>query len=266
MRIFPSMTGELEATAEAASQAGPSSPILIAGHSHMCALIADIKTADTVVHTVSESPHVLALHAPWPRPDDYWEKLKANSGGTHVAVIWGGNEHNLHYFFQGQHPFEVVSRHVHKLIPTVSLIPRRQVRDNFKKSSIADLALMLVELAKGPAKSISVIGTPPPKKDNEALRKILISEPVLVKWTELEGQKLEDVKITPPYVRLKLWFLLQEMLAEAARQVGGKFIPVPRKVQDEDGFLQPQYWHYDVTHANSLYGEVMLRRIVEELS
>src|ERR1700733_2102437 len=65
MWIFPSMTGELEAAAEAASQARPGSPILIAGHSHMRALIADINTADTVVHTVSESPHVLALHAPW---------------------------------------------------------------------------------------------------------------------------------------------------------------------------------------------------------
>ena len=167
---------EVEAAAEAASQARPGSPILIAGHSHMRALIAEHSYGGhrSWSYGVQSPPRPCAGHAPWPRPDDYWDKLEANSGGAHVAVIWGGNEHNLHYFFQGQHPFDVVSRHVRKRQPTVSLIPQRLALAQLRReiSSIGGwLHCIASELAKGPAKSIGVIGTPPPKKDNEALRK-----------------------------------------------------------------------------------------------
>ncbi|SRR5579884_494268 len=258
------MNGELVAPAAAACELAPDPPILVAGHSHMCALVGDLHTVETRLHPVADHPNVFALHAPWPRQDEYWQHLKASAAGMRIALIWNGNEHNIHYFFLDQRPFDFVSRHVNKLVPTFSLIPQRRIRQKFREASVDELAAILADLAAGPAKSINVVGTPPPKKDNEELRKILRNEPVLVNWAEFVGQSLDEIKITPPYVRLKLWFLLQEMVADAARQIGAKFIPVPQEVQDEDGFLKPEYWHPDVTHANRLYGDVMLRRIIQE--
>ena len=82
---------------------------------------------------------------------------------------------------------------------------------------------------------------------------------------DISGEDLDTVKITPPHVRLKLWYLLQEMLEESAHEVGGKFIPVLAEAQDEAGYLRPEYWYHDVTHANRLYGGLMLRRVIEEL-
>jgi hypothetical protein len=232
----------------------------------MCALVGDLHTTETDLHTVSDFPNVFALHAPWPRSDDYWEHLKAKGVGNRIALVWGGNEHNLHYFFQDNSPFDFVSRHVNMLIPSFNLIPQRRVRQNFNASSFDQLRAVLADLAAGSPKSINLIGTPPPKKDNEELRKIIANEPVLVRWVEHHGESFDSVRITPPYLRLKLWFLLQEMLTEAARCVGGKFVSVPAELQDDDGFLRTEYWHSDVTHANRRYGEVMLRRIIEELA
>ncbi len=54
------------------------------------------------------------------------------------------------------------------------------------------------------------------------------------------GQSIEDIKITDPHVRLKMWFLLQDMIAEIAHRHGARFIPVPRELQDEEGFLLEQ--------------------------
>jgi len=231
----------------------------------MCALVGDLATTETALHAVADFPNVFALHAPWPRADDYWEQLKAKSAGTRIALVWGGNEHNLNYFFQSRQPFDFVSRHVSSLAYSFNIIPRRKVRERFNTSGLDKLRSVLADLAKSSVGSISVIGTPPPKKDNEQLRKILINEPVFLEWIKFMGEDLDTVKITPPHVRLKLWYLLQEMLEESAHEVGGKFIPVLAEAQDEAGYLRPEYWYHDVTHANRLYGGLMLRRVIEEL-
>lgn len=260
------MTGELRPPEGAQPQTDINAPIVVAGHSHMSALVGDLHASETELHAVPNFPNVLALHAPWPRSEEYWEHLRAKSAGTRIALVWNGNEHNLHYFFQSPHPFDFQSRHVSKIISTFRIIPRRMVREKFNKSSFDDLRAVLVNLATGSARSIHLVGTPPPKKDNEQLRKILLNEPHFTIWAEGIGESFDTVKITSPHLRLKLWFLVQEMLAEAAHEVGGKFVSVPAELQDADGFLRSEYWASDVTHANRLYGEVMLRRIVQELS
>jgi hypothetical protein len=112
---------------------------------------------------------------------------------------------------------------------------------------------------------VTLVGTPPPKKDNEALRKLLEKEPYFCDWAAQLGQSIDEIKITEPHVRLKLWFLLQDMIAEIGRRHGARFIPVPSELQDEDGFLLEQYWHPDVTHANAAYGAIVLRKVLEDV-
>jgi hypothetical protein len=260
------MSGDPQASNDLQPQTAVDSPIIVAGHSHMCALVGDLHPQEADLYAVSDFPNVFALHALWPRNDHYWKQLKAKSAGNRIALVWGGNEHNAFHFFQTQHPFDFVSRHVNKLISSFEVISQRRVRHLYNKSSFDHLRVVLADLVTGSARCVSVVGTPPPKKDSEQLRKILINEPLMVEWAQRFGENVDTVKITEPHVRLKLWFLIQEILADAAHQVGAKFIPVAPEVQDHDGFLRSEYWHHDVTHANRLYGQVMLRRVIEELS
>jgi hypothetical protein len=259
------MDGLLQPTGDSPLQTGTTPPIVVAGHSHMCALVGDRFVTEPEMHAVSDFPNLFALHAPWPRREDYWGHLREKGAGTRIALVWGGNEHNVHYFFESKRPFDFWSRHVSKLSSTFHLMSQRRVRHKFMESSLGQLDTVLANLASGTATSISVIGTPPPKRDSEGLRKILLNEPLFVQFATQIGETIDTAKITPPHIRLKLWFLLQDMLAEAARRVGAIFIPVPETLRDEDGFLPYEYWASDVTHANRLYGQVMLRRIVEEL-
>lgn len=245
--------------------AAPIAPIVIGGHSHMCALVGDLYESKAVLRAVADYPDLFALHGPWPRDEAYWQWMKEQSAGTQLVLVWGGNEHNLFYFFEDHRSFDFVSRHVNKLSYALNVVPQRMVRDKFNKASLANLRLLLAEIAKTPVVSLTVVGTPPPKRDNEQLRKILLNEPYFVHWVEEIGEDLETVKILAPHIRLKLWFLLQDMLVDAAREVGAKFIPVAQELMDGEGFLREEYWHHDVTHANRRYGEVVLRRIVEEL-
>ena len=53
------------------------------------------------------------------------------------------------------------------------------------------------------------------------------------------------------------------MLAEEARSRGLMFIPVPKEVQDADGFLKREFWASDVTHANEAYGNVIYETVVQ---
>jgi hypothetical protein len=145
--------------------------------------------------------------------------------------------------------------------PSAQIISRAAIRHRFQKS-LDDLDLVLQRLATGGLNRIALIGTPPPKGDNEALRAFAQLEDFFVSAARRFGQSVETLPITDPYVRLKLWYLLQDMLAEVARIRGVMFIPVPKEVQDTDGFLKREFWLSDVTHANEAYGNVMYETVV----
>jgi hypothetical protein len=89
-----------------------------------------------------------------------------------------------------------------------------------------------------------------------------VTEEFFVNWAAQLGQSLETISITDPYVRLKLWYLLQDVQAEEARIRGVMFIPVPKEVQDADGFLKREFWASDVSHTNEAYGNVIYETVV----
>jgi hypothetical protein len=230
----------------------------------MFAMVGDKSAAETQLQSVQQHANVFSLQGPTPRTDDYWTALKTKAAEQCVALVWGGNEHNGFYFFEDQH-FDLFSRYVKKVIATANIVPQRVVKEKYREHSINELEELLKALAAASGTQVSVVGTPPPKKDNDKLREMLKHEPLFRRVAESKNIDINSLTIRPPHVRLKLWFLLQDMLADAVQQVGGKFIPVAAEVQDEDGFLRPEYWHHDVTHANQVYGEIMLRRVVAEL-
>jgi hypothetical protein len=203
----------------------------------------------------------LIMAGPFPRDMSYWDALADLGTGADVGIIWHGNEHNVCYFFEAETPFDFLSPHVHKMDPSAQIMSRAAIRDRFQQS-FNDLDLVLKRLATGGVNRIALIGTPPPKGDNEALRAFAQTETYFVEAAAQLGQSVETRAITDPYVRLKLWYLLQDKLAEEARIRGVMFIPVPKEVQDADGYLKREFWFEDVTHANEAYGNVIYETVV----
>ncbi len=239
--------------------------LIIAGHSHMVAMTGDMPADAPHLHTASAFPNVYALFGAWPRSRDYWSKLSEVAKEARVAIVWGGNEHNFFFFFQANQPFDFISKSVNQIISSFQIVPQAMVREKFRPH-VQELAEVLAELKKTSIGPLAVVGTPPPKEGSEELRQLLKTEPYFVEWAEKLGKSIDTIKITAAPVRLKLWYVLQEMLAQIARDADVQFIPVAPETVDENGYLRREYWAPDVTHANAEYGQVMMRKIIAELS
>lgn len=119
-----------------------------------------------------------------------------------------------------------------------------------------------------------MLGTPPPKGDNAALRKILLKNSeeqtgkeivnldsgLLLKASE-DGISLSDVRLTASTVMLKLWSELQDLMQETAHNHDADFLPFPHSLIGPDGFLRREYWAQDLTHTSREAGSVFLDEI-----
>jgi hypothetical protein len=79
------------------------------------------------------------------------------------------------------------------------------------------------------------------------------------------GVEIADLQITPGSVRLKLWHVLQEMMKETANSVGWSYVPVAPEAFDPNGFLKLELAAVGVTHANIIYGGMMIKQMARYL-
>ncbi|WP_156688305.1 sulfotransferase [Mycobacterium sp. Marseille-P9652] len=263
-----SSTSEATTPVEVSSLNACAPRLILAGHSHLRAMAGrEIYTESSELVAGPGGDGTFIMVGPGPERDmSYFDTLADLATGADVGIVWNGNEHNALYFFEAETPFDFLSPHVPKMKPSAQIVSQAAIRDSFQQFSYDFLDVVLKRLATAGLNRIALIGTPPPKGDNEALRALLntegFTEEFFVSTAAQLGHSVDTVPITDPYVRLKLWYLLQDMLAEEARIRGLMFIPVPKEVQDADGFLRREFWWDDVTHANQAYGNVMYETVV----
>ena len=125
--------------------------------------------------------------------------------------------------------------------------------------SISHLEMVLTRMLDTGGPRPIVLGTPPPKADNEAIRRgTRVHADVFAKLASDRGLDPEKAQLAPACLRLKLWWLLQRMMRETAERLAVEFWPVSVSAMTEEGYLRPEYWAEDATHANAAYGALML--------
>lgn len=67
--------------------------------------------------------------------------------------------------------------------------------------------------------------------------------------------------VTPAPIRLKLWRLQCAVLHSLCTEWDIRLLPPPEGTQTPEGFLKPEFYHNDATHANVAYGELVLRQL-----
>ena len=238
-------------------------PIIIAGHSHVSALIGgkewvgvmhqeSIAGADSEAGYPEDRPslvpvdgymNILGLRGEWPRNEAYWSALADQAPGNAIALLWEGNQHNSLFFVEQPIPFDFVPRALQHL-PVEDgawLVPESLVREKLQ-SAVGNLQELLENLKAAANCQVALVGTPPPP---------------------LIPAGHNGVRITASNVRLKLWYVLTEIMEEQAEVAGVAFIPIPGGVTDEAGFLKREFWMNDSTHANPAYGRIMLSHIAQ---
>lgn len=127
------------------------------------------------------------------------------------------------------------------------MITRGAMRDLFE-SRIRPTSRRFLRLRQSTPAPIYHLATPPPKGDQERLQALL---------------KNHGRKVNRPAQRLALWQIEMEVVRDLCAEWGVEFIEPPAASRDSHGFLRPEYYAADITHANAAYGELVLRQLEE---
>lgn len=189
----------------------------------------------------------------------YWDAAVKLTKTFRIAVCWQGNQHIAHFMFlEKRFDFALASHPGLVVDQGVELVPELQVREVFQPH-ISYLENVLTRMLNIGGQRPIILGTPPPKSDNEAIRRGMQFHADL--FTQLASDLCLDPEkalLAPAFLRLKLWFLLQQMMRETAERLALEFWPVSASAMTDEGYLRPEYWAEDATHANAAYGALML--------
>jgi hypothetical protein len=197
------------------------------------------------------------------QPDlGYWDAAVELAKTFRVAVCFLGNQHVAYFMFLDKRFDFALASHPGLVVDQgVELVPELQVREVFQPS-ISHLEMILTRMLDTGGQRPIVLGTPPPKGDNEAIRRGMqvnaVHADIFAKIASDLSLDPEKAQLAPAYLRLKLWWLLQQMMRETAERLAVEFWPVSELAMTEEGYLRPEYWGGDATHANAAYGALML--------
>lgn len=167
-----------------------------------------------------------------------------------IVSVVAGNAHTVLSLIEHPVPFDFVMEPHAALDESRQLLPLSLVRTLLEGQMRMGLRVMraLSHLAKVP---VVHLAAPPP----------IPSEAHIRAHPEAFAEALAEGKVTPAAIRLKLWHLHEQRVAEHCRELGFAQLPVPEGTQDEHGFLRPEGWNLDPAHANAWYGERVLQQL-----
>jgi hypothetical protein len=181
----------------------------------------------------------------------------ASSLQPHDAVISviGGNQHAVFSLVRHPQPYDFIEPddHEQSLSGDVALIPYRALSSYFSEGVKGRDGKSLEEIRKVTVAKMFHIVPPPPKRDNGFIE---------VYHEERFAQEgITSLGVSPPELRMKFWRLQTKVLTEICRDLDIHIMLPPKKSLDKDGFLKPEYYANDATHANPEYGELIIQEI-----
>jgi len=184
-----------------------------------------------------------------------------------IALSWRGNQHNGDFLLMPDRPLDFVPRSYpdKTVLSGAQVVPEAAIREHFQPS-MDELAGILKELGQAPGRRHLVLGTPAPMHNEAEIRRRLGREPAFASRASSLGLDVATIGITPASVRRKLWYVIQEMMAETAASHGAAFVPSPPGSLDAESFLRLDMSGGDITHANERYGRLMLGQIAKLLN
>jgi hypothetical protein len=101
----------------------------------------------------------------------------------------------------------------------------------------------------------------PAPKPLTHIENYILQEKYFTDIAESQGVDIGDLVITSDSIRLELWNVLAQLLADSAKNLKADFFGAPAVSRDTFGMLLPEYWASDVTHANSKYGLLLIEEL-----
>lgn len=258
MQIVPCRPGRQAVTGSLSNAGWILVKLIVLGNSH----INSINSAGPVAREAGLEPRFMRSSAHVEDRPDGSKALKAGTAdflrrepGPVFSMI-GGNGHNVFGLVYPRKPFDFYHPDYPDRQPGPSwIIPYEQVWDSVMRHSVTRLKELRALVAACPGRVIHLESPPPIPSQSWLTEKLA---------PRMEAAGLKDYEVAAPSVRFKLWRVSSAIFGEECARLGVPFLPAPAEASDDKGFLRRRYWR-DPTHANSHYGALLIRQMMEHL-
>lgn len=170
-----------------------------------------------------------------------------------VSMV-GGNQYNTLGLLDNPEPFDLVDPVTFEdPEPTAArIIPLAQMSAAFD-AYVNGIRTKLTGFKADFPGRVLHINPPPPKGDNGYIKKNAEG------YFRSEGKVV--LNVSPPGMRRRLWLAQTLALERLCNEIGITFVGTPTEALDGAGFLVRPAYGADATHANALYGEMILRSL-----
>lgn len=184
--------------------------------------------------------------------ENFLERISSLRPDDVVVSMIGGNQHALISTMQHPRPFDFFTPDAGaEQTEKVEIIPYRAILGASGNTILKGSGRQLEQMQKATKARLVHVLPPPPKFDNAHI----------ARRTKIFAERgMAGSAISPPALRLKFWQLQARVLQKWCGKRGIEVIMPPAKAIS-DGFLRPEYWANDITHANARYGELVLRLV-----
>lgn len=170
-----------------------------------------------------------------------------------LVVSLLGTGHNIYGLLEHDIPFFLsLENKKNNEIKNRQLIPENLALDMF--IGFCNKNKRIIELKARSRSKVIHLMTPPPKFDNDYIKS---------KTNRDRDKMVGEYDINPPGLRLQLWKVEMKALEMFCAQNSITLIPPPSSSITSEGFLDKKYWGGDATHANALYGQLVLKQLEE---
>lgn len=234
--------------------------ILLFGDSHAHAIQNAIENRQKrLKHIPVEAYRLLKIKNNNPFGDidleDFITKISDLDSRDIVISVIGGNQHAV--FSTIQHPkhfdFQLNPHDDLHFNSKVEIIPARALRAYFTAGLKGRDGKTLQAFRTATTARVIHLVPPPPKEDNGHILRH--------HETRFVEENIAGLGVSPPSLRLKFWQLQTSILQSMCAELEIEAMLPPAGAVTDRGFLKPEYYAGDATHANAEYGELILQQI-----
>lgn len=187
--------------------------------------------------------------------EEFLEIARTLDADDVVLSMIGGNQHAVFSTIQHARGFDFFGPDEPSYASSegVEVVPYRMLTAVFERGIRNGDGKSLEALRKATTARLIHIIPPPPKKDNAFIQRYHESH--------FAKEGIADAGVSSPNLRLKFWKLQTRILQKVCAELGIEVMLPPSAALDDEGYLAPDYYASDATHANYAYGEMTLREI-----
>ena len=186
--------------------------------------------------------------------DEFIELSRSLTDNDVIISMIGGNQHAV--FSTIQHPiaFDVLEpgASMESLQPGAQLVPYRAVASILHSGIRGRDGRSLRALRDATRARLIHIMPPPPKRDSDFIHSYHESR---------FRDEIAELGVSTPELRIKIWRMQRGLMRQFCDELGLELLDPPLAALDADGFLLPDYYAKDATHANRAYGLLLLEHL-----